>query len=165
MIKYLITFLPLILSFVNTQLFVGNYKNHDKWYRNLYKPKETPPSWSFGVVWPILYLLMGIALSKINKIDQCHIFDKMCAPLIYFFIQLFLNYLWPILFFKKKNLKLSLYTIIVLLFFVMKTYWNFKIYDESASEYLIPYVLWIIYATFLNYKIEKLNRNRDNIKN
>ena len=165
MINYLITFLPLILSFTTTFLFVKNYNYNNKWYKSLYKPKETPPSWSFGIVWPVLYLLMGIALNKINKIDQCHMFDKMCAPLIYFFIQLFLNYIWPILFFKKKNLKLSLYSIVVLLFFVMKTYWNFRKYDESASDYLVPYLLWIVYATFLNYKIEKLNRNRKNIKN
>ena len=164
MINYLITFLPLILSFTTTFLFVKNYNYNNKWYKSLYKPKETPPSWVFGVVWPILYLLMGVALNKINNFDQCEIFSKMCTPLIYFFIQLVLNYSWSIIFFKFKNIKLALINIVILLYFVMKTYSEFRKYSESISDYLLPYVIWLSYATFLNYKIFILNKDRNLVK-
>jgi translocator protein len=161
MYEYLITLLPLILSYITTFLFVKNKNSNDKWYKSLYKPKETPPSWVFGIVWPVLYFLMGVALNKINKFDQCDIFSKMCPPLIYFFIQLVLNNSWSIIFFKFKNIKLALANIIILLFFVMKTYAEFRKYSESISEYLLPYVLWLCYATFLNYKILILNKDRN----
>ena len=60
-----------------------------------------------------------------------------------------------------KNIKLALFNIIALLFFVMKTYSEFRKYSESISDYLLPYVLWLCYATFLNYKILVLNKNRN----
>jgi translocator protein len=161
MYQYFITFLPLILSYITTFIFIKDYNYNNKWYNSLYKPKETPPSWVFGIVWPILYFLMGVALNQINNYDQCDIFTKMCPPLIYFFIQLILNNSWSIIFFKLKNIKLALFNIIALLFFVMKTYSEFRKYSESISDYLLPYVLWLCYATFLNYKILVLNKNRN----
>ena len=129
--------LPLAGGLISS-LIVGNeYKS----YSVLNKPSWSPPRWLFGPVWFILYILMGIVLSKIkNKKVR-----------ILFYIHLFLNLLWPIVFFKLKKIKESFVniilvdlTLIMLLFF-------------PKTKLLGVVLIWCLYATALNYYILKNN--------
>jgi benzodiazapine receptor len=123
------------------------------WYPTLIKPEFSPPGWLFGPVWISLYFLMGISLYLIwqNKTK-----DKKKA-LVIFGIQLILNVFWSFLFF---GLKSPLYGLIDILFLlaaiILTIAFSFKI-SRYASILLIPYLVWVSFATILNYTILSLN--------
>lgn len=121
-----------------------------EWYYNLNKSKISPPSWIFGIVWPILYLLMAISFIIIIRNDKC---NKFCRPLIYFGIQLIFNLLWTSLFFKLKNPFLSLIDLILIIIFTIITIVEFYKISLYASLLLIPYILWLFLAFYLNIYI------------
>ena len=119
-----------------------------QWYKNLNKSGLTPPSWVFGVVWPLLYTSIGVYYILMILYTSCSRFE--CTPLIIFTAQMILNFLWPPTFFNYKKPKIAF---IILLFMVGLTistlYYSFKI-NESYTYILIPYTLWISFASYLN---------------
>lgn len=126
------------------------------WYIALRKPAFTPPGWLFGPVWILLYLLMGVALYLIwNTGAQSR---ARHIALILFFIQLGLNILWSFLFFYLKNPLLGFIEILILLFFIILTAWKFFGLNQLAGVLFIPYILWVSFASLLNYFLWILNR-------
>lgn len=123
---------------------------NDNWYKNLNKSKLTPPSYVFSIVWPILYILMIISLIKVWRHKSCYPY---CSAITYFFIQLFFNIIWTTLFFKMKNPTYALFDIILLYIFVIITYKKFIVYSNLSAKLLIPYILWISFASYLNIYI------------
>lgn len=128
--------------------------NIEGWYKRLNKPIFTPPNWVFGPAWFILFLLMGISLYLVYMSDTS---DYRKMFFIFFFIQLFLNFLWNILFFGLHNPLLGLIEIIVLIITVgITTYYAFKV-NPTSGYLLTPYILWLFFATALNSGIFVLN--------
>lgn len=122
------------------------------WYAKLKKPAFNPPNWIFGPVWTILYALQGIAAYLIFQASGNGIaFDV-------FIVQFLLNVLWTPLFFGAKRIGAALAELIALLIFIMATIILFFGVDTIAAWLMIPYVLWVAFATMLNYSIWKLNR-------
>jgi len=121
------------------------------WYVTLIKPPFNPPSWVFGPVWGILYLLMGISLYLvwIKKFDK--------KAFTFFGIQLFLNALWSILFFGLKNPLFSFIEIIILWIAILMTIIYFYRINKNSAYLLIPYILWVTFASVLNFSIFILN--------
>ena len=124
-------------------------------YKDMVKPPLSPPSWIFPVAWSILYILMGIALylilvSPISKEER----SKIKAV---FASQLILNLLWSIIFFSFKAFYAAVLCLAALIGFIIKTYIEFKKYDVRSSNLLIPYILWCIFALYLNIGIAILN--------
>ena len=123
------------------------------WYNNLIKPAFAPPDWIFAPAWAFLYSLMGLALLFYILEPE----KKKAAGYVYFGIQLFLNLLWTPVFFGLKSIVWGLVIIILLDIFVILTIWRFfKVY-KPAGILLIPYLLWIIFATYLNIGYLVLN--------
>lgn len=152
-----ISLIPLILSSIVIGLY-GHPRIHDTpWYDNLIKPDFTPPSWVFSIIWPLLYILMGIALERINNLPNCDIIKNSCIPLIYFAIQLVLNYSWSIIFFNYKKIKLALFDLILLILFTFKLFFMIIKIDSIAAKLILPYIVWLLFALYLNFKIYKLN--------
>ena len=120
------------------------------WYQNLVKPFFQPPNYLFGIVWPILFLLMGIALYLVW--DRRNI----CA-LRLFGLQLVLNILWSALFFGLKQPILALIEIFVLWYFILLTTKEFYKINKTAGYLLVPYLLWVSFAIALNLAIVILN--------
>ena len=122
------------------------------WYVDLVKPSFNPPSWVFGPVWTILYLMMGISLYFI------WVSKKRNKVIFWFFgTQLFLNVLWSILFFGLKNPLLAFVEIIFLwVFILMTTICAYRI-NKVSSYLFIPYLLWVTFAAILNFSIYVLN--------
>ena len=123
------------------------------WYQTLNKPIFSPPNWIFGPVWTILYILMGISLYLVwiskSKLKQ--------NAVKLFLTQITLNALWSVIFFGLKNPILALLDIILLwatIFLTIKTFAKIK---KLASNLLIPYLLWVTFATILNFSIVLLN--------
>ena len=122
------------------------------WYADLQKPAFSPPNWVFGPVWITLYTLMGISLYLVwNKKKNVKI------PLTLFFTQLILNSVWSIIFFGLQNPFYALLEIIILWVTILLTIISFYKVSKKASFLLLPYILWVTIATFLNYYIWILN--------
>lgn len=125
------------------------------WYDSLIKPSFNPPNWIFGPVWTILYITIGISLYLVwtNKAKS----KKKTKFYWAFWIQLILNFFWSILFFGNQNIFGALIEIIFLWMAILATIiFAYKISKPSAYL-LIPYWLWVSFATVLNFAIWILN--------
>ena len=131
---------------------VGLIINKSIDYNYLVNPPLSPPSYLFPIVWSILYLLIGISYYIYRKNNND---DSLTIKLYY--IQLILNYLWSIIFFTLKLRTLAVIWIIVLAITII--YLMIRFYkEERTSFYLfIPYILWVLFATYINIGIVVLN--------
>jgi benzodiazapine receptor len=125
------------------------------WYVGIIKPTFSPPNWIFAPVWTILFALMGIAAYLIYKKGT----DKkeIRIALFIFDIQLLLNVLWSVLFFGMHNPGYAFIEIIFLWLAILLTIISFFKISKTAAYLLIPYILWVSFASFLNYSIWQLN--------
>ena len=126
-----------------------NIENKD-WYNKLNKSLFTPPNYIFGIVWPILYILMFVSIYKILHIKEC---EPLCNAKIYFIIQLSLNLIWTYIFFKKQQIFYALIDLILIIIFTILTINEFDKYNRQASNLLIPYIIWLFFALYLNLYI------------
>ncbi len=125
------------------------------WYLTLNKPSFNPPNWIFGPVWGILYILMGIAAGIVWSKGIYHLWVK--TALYHFAFQLLFNALWSIVFFGFKSPFWALIVILTLLILILLTIRWFKVVSKVAAVLMIPYFLWVCFATVLNYKIWEMN--------
>ena len=132
-------------------LFAGNT---GQLYASFIKPPLSPPGWLFGVVWPVLYLLMGIAAYLIYLAPQSQ--DRQQAITLYW-VQLFVNFLWPIVFFRFEGYWLSVAVILLLVILVAMTTLQFWKINKTAGYLMLPYLLWLLFATYLNIGVAVLN--------
>ncbi len=126
------------------------------WYFDLSKPSLRPPNWLFAPVWITLYTLMGISLFLVWKKGLNIQRNK--NAFILFIIQLVFNSLWSIVFFGMHQLFLSVIVIIILWLLIFACIFSFKPISKTASYLLIPYLLWVSFASYLNISIYILNR-------
>ena len=120
------------------------------WYNNLNKSSLTPPNWVFSVVWPLLYTILFISLYLVWTDKNCFPF---CNPLIFFVIQLCLNVIWTTIFFKLKKPLLALLDIILIIIFTLITLYKFYEINKTSFYLLIPYIIWLCFALYLNLYI------------
>lgn len=125
------------------------------WYSTLNKPPFSPPNWIFGPVWTTLYFLMGISAFLIWQKGLKK--KQVKEALLYFVAQLFFNFIWSILFFGLKSPTLGLFDILVLWVLILVTMIKFYKISKPAAYLLIPYILWVSFATILNLSIVLLN--------
>lgn len=125
------------------------------WYNTLIKPSFNPPAWIFGPVWTILYTMMGVALFIIwtTKSKQ----KEKPAAILIFFLQLSLNTLWSPIFFGAQSPFMGLIIIILLWITILMTIIKFFKVSKVAGGLLVPYFLWVSFATILNFSIWQLN--------
>ncbi len=126
-----------------------------EWYVNLEKPFFNPPNWVFGPAWTLFYSLMAIASWMVWR-KGMNTFGVTTALGLYG-IQLVLNLLWSVFFFGLRMPGLALVEIIILEVFIILTFINFKRVTPVAGYLLIPYILWVLFATTLNAAIWWLN--------
>lgn len=130
-------------------------KTGKKTYKKLKKPSFSPPPWIFPVIWPALFLSMGISAYRIfinGENDK----DTKKALRLYFF-QLFLNFIWPIIFFRFDLFKLAFIEIMLLFISILMTTFEFYKHDKAAAYLMLPYIIWVAFASVLNDSIAKLN--------
>lgn len=127
----------------------------DSWYQTIVKPSFNPPNWIFGPVWSTLYLLMGIAL---YLLWQKGLQDKFIKnSFILFLIHLAVNSLWSIVFFGLQNPGLAFLVIIILWFMILTLIIRFYKIDKRSAWLLVPYILWVSFASVLNFSIWQIN--------
>jgi benzodiazapine receptor len=121
-------------------------KVDDTWYANLNKSSITPPKIVFPIVWSILYFLIIVSAGIVIWKDQFQ--NKL--TITYFIIQMVLNISWTPVFFRLKNIKLSLIIINILWLFILLTIIEFLKISQIAGYLLIPYFIWVSLALYLN---------------
>ena len=121
-------------------------------YQSYIRPPLSPPSWLFPVVWTILYALMGYASYLVGEAPG----ENQKALRLYA-VQLALNFLWPIIFFRFEWVGIALLVLIALWITVLLTIRAFSQVSERAGDLLIPYILWLTFALYLNFGIFLVN--------
>lgn len=121
-------------------------------YNELIKPPLAPPGYIFGIVWSILYILMGISYSILEINNNLDVKTKKI-----YYIQLFINALWSIIFFVLKLRFISIAWIILLIIFIIQMIKLFYSKNKISSYLQIPYLIWTIFATYLNIGVYILN--------
>lgn len=125
------------------------------WYVYLNKPFFAPPNWLFGPVWTLLYFLMGVSLYLIWK--QGWKKKNIKDALTFFLIQLALNFMWTPIFFGLRAPLAGLVVIVAMWIFIVMTMKKFYAISKIACYLLVPYLLWVSFATLLNAAIVVLN--------
>lgn len=125
------------------------------WYVSLNKPSFTPPNWLFGPVWTLLYIMMGVSAGIVWSKGFYHKWVK--TGLYHFGFQLLFNALWSVVFFGFQNPFWALLVILVLMLLILGTIRWFNVVSKVAAYLLIPYFLWVCFASLLNYRIWMLN--------
>ncbi len=149
-----------LVFFIGFVLFVGYFSSFvvgvpiKDLYAALIKPSFAPPGYLFGPIWTILYILMGISAFLIwQKRDEKDINPATAI----FFIQLFLNYIWSIIFFGRSSYGFALIDLIALWLSIIATIVIFRRFSKASAYLLIPYLLWVSFAGVLNFFIWRLN--------
>lgn len=124
-------------------------------YENLIQPQLAPPSWVFPVVWTVLFTLMGIS-AYLVAVSSAPWPEKRSALQIYA-LQLIVNFIWPILFFRLEARLFAFLWLILLIILVVIMIIKFYPISPVAAFLQIPYLLWIIFAGYLNLAIYFLN--------
>jgi len=122
-------------------------------FQLLKKPPLVPPGWVFGVVWTILYVLMGVAVYNVRISNS---YDKSEA-MQYFYIQLALNFLWVLVFFRFGWLWVSVIVLVALIAAIVLTIRSFGKISTTAARLMLPYLLWCLFALYLNIGYAVLN--------
>lgn len=158
--KYISTYLLLALSILCCEVIGGliaitTKMQHTLWFNSLNKPFWNPPPMMLGVIWLIIYLLLGFSLWYI-LISKTTSKQKKEAGLS-FTIQLALNFLWSFLFYRYQSASLAILAFILFSISIILNIIYFYKISKLSSLLLIPYLLWTIFVTILNFAIWKIN--------
>jgi benzodiazapine receptor len=144
----------LVVSFITAAIGGAASVNAAPFYGQLVRPEWAPPSFLFGPVWTILYILMGIAAWLVWRVGG---FRAARSALVLFLVQLALNALWSWLFFAWQRGGLAFADILLLWVLIVATIVLFWRVRPLAGVLLVPYLLWVTFASALNYAIWRLN--------
>jgi tryptophan-rich sensory protein len=161
------SFLRWALFVVPTIMFLGYLSgavsgsaSENSWYQTLLKPEAQPPGWVFGVVWPTLYLLMGIAFAMI-----LHARGARSRPMAIglFLLQFAINLSWSPLFFGQHKVSTAFFVILAMIVAAIATTFVFAQVRKAAAWLMVPYLVWISFAAILNFQIDRLNPDAESL--
>ena len=118
------------------------------------KPPLSPPGWVFPVVWVILYALMGIAAARVMLTEDTPQRDR---AINLYIAQLIVNFFWPLFFFNLMAYGFSVVWLLILWVLVLLTILQFRKIDRVAAWLLLPYLVWLTFAAYLNIGVWRLN--------
>lgn len=124
-------------------------------YRQLNQPPLSPPGWVFPIVWTLLYLMMGYASYRVYTAGKSP--AQTGRALKFYATQLFVNFLWPIVFFAFQWYLIAFFVLLILWVLILLTMREFTAIEETAGDLLIPYILWVTFAGYLNLGVYFLN--------
>ena len=150
-------FISFILFFIITYSasFIGGMATisfKEPWYSELIKSNYNPPDWIFAPVWTALYLMMTLAIwffwhSKNRDMNTIYIY----------FIHIVFNTTWSIVFFGLHQILFAFIVLLILIFLIVILIIRFKRVNLTSYYLMIPYLLWTLYALFLNFNLLILN--------
>lgn len=156
--KYALVTVPAIVLLGSLSGWLSNSGYSNAWFTALEKPFFMPPGWAFGLIWPILYVLLGTSLALILAEPPSGARNK---ALVLFFAQLALNFAWSPLFFAAHAVTLALMTIFVMTAIAAMAAGQFWRIRRVAGALMLPYLAWLCFAAALNAAIDRLNPGAD----
>lgn len=144
----LLTALPLVVGGLSAAI-AGDMSKVD-----YVQPPLSPPAWVFPVAWTVLYLMMGFASYLVYRDCDYLLNDAMKC----YFYQLFVNFTWSIVFFRFEFYAAAVVVLIALLLLTIGTTAQFFSINKTAGKLMVPYIVWLIYALYLNVGVALLNR-------
>jgi translocator protein len=159
-LRWALFVLPAILFLGFLSGAVSGSGEENSWFATLIKPDAQPPGWVFGVVWSVLYLMIGIAFSMILHARGA---NGRGVAIGLFLSQLVLNLLWSPLFFGQHKVTTAFYLIIVILALAIATTVTFGRVRKAAAWLMVPYLVWLSFASILNFQIDQLNPDAESL--
>ncbi len=153
LLRWALVCVPLML-FLGVLSGSGTRASIADWYARLDKPAGTPPDWAFPVVWPVLYVLMGLALAIILNARGAR---GRPVAIVAFVVTALLNFAWTPIFFGAHRVGLALADIALMILAGIVTTVLFSRIRPVAGWLLVPFLIWISYAAILNWRIGQLN--------
>lgn len=147
--KALVFFLALTLGLGYLSSLLGDFSSYDSFV----KPPFSPPGWLFPIAWSILYFLMAIAAYLVWVTSE----TERALALRWYLVQLLVNVLWPLIFFRLEWRLFAFFWLLLLIALVSLTMVGFRYVSKAAYWLLVPYLLWLLYAAYLNLGIYLLN--------
>ena len=150
--KYLSLTFILLITFLASG--IGGFTTatfKEPWYSQIILPSFNPPSWVFGPVWTVLYILMSVAIWRI----WIKYYDNKILNL--YFLHLFFNTIWSVIFFGFHQIGLALLDLLIILVFIVLLMKIYYLKDKISFYLMVPYFLWSGYALVLNFNIFILN--------
>ena len=130
------------------------------WYQTLIKPDIQPPGWVFGVVWPTLYFMLGLAFAMVLHARGAR-HRNMAIAL--FLSQFVINLTWSPIFFGAHQVTTAFFIILAMLGLAIATTFVFARVRKAAAWLMVPYLVWISFASILNFKIDQLNPDAESL--
>lgn len=151
---------PIIVILGSLMGYLSNSGYGNAWFDALDLPDITPPGWVFGTVWPLLYVMIGLSLAMILQARGAR---GRGFALILFFVQLIANFAWSPLFFGAQQVTWGLYLIVFILMVTIATAFAAAPIRKAAAWLLLPYMLWLSFASILNYQIDQRNPDAETL--
>jgi tryptophan-rich sensory protein len=151
---------PAIVLIGSLSGLLSNSGYGNRWFAALNLPTITPPGWVFAVVWPLLYIGLGLSLAMVLHARGA---KGRGFALLLFFVQLAANFAWSPLFFGAHQVTTALYLIIFILMVTVATAFAFAPIRKAAAWLLVPYMAWLLFAAILNFQIDQRNPDAETL--
>jgi len=149
---------PAIVLLGSLSGWISNSGYGNAWFDALEKPGFMPPGWVFGVVWPVLYVFLGVAAAMVHALPAS---DARRKALTLFYAQLALNFAWSPVFFAAHDMRAAAVIIIMMIALAAGAAGQFFRLRAAAGYLMIPYLAWLVFAATLNTAILNLNPDRN----
>ena len=160
LVRWALFVIPVIMLLGSLSGVVAGSTTKNAWYQTLIQPAAQPPGWVFGVVWPTLFFLMGLAFAMVLHARG----SRYQTPSIALFVTQFLiNLTWSPVFFHYHKVTAAFYIILVMLVMAIATTAAFARVRKAAAWLMVPYLVWISFAAILNFQIDNLNPDAESL--
>ena len=160
LVRWALFIVPAVMFLGYLSGAVSGSAAENSWYATLLKPDAQPPGWVFGVVWPTLYFLMGLAFAMI-----LHARGARSRPLAIglFLLQFLINLSWSPIFFAQHKVSTAFFVILAMIVAAVATTVAFAQVRKAAAWLMVPYLVWISFAAILNFQIDRLNPDAESL--
>jgi translocator protein len=160
LVRWALSVIPVImfLGFLSGNLSGSTAEN--AWYQTLIKPDIQPPGWVFGVVWPTLYLMLGLAFAMVLHARGAR-YRTLAIAL--FLSQFIINLTWSPIFFGAHQVTTAFFIIVAMLGVAIACTFAFARVRKAAAWLMVPYLVWISFASILNFQIDQLNPDAESL--
>jgi len=154
LVRSILVIVPLVLLLGTLSGRLAGSSETNPWFSALLKPEAYPPGVVFGIVWTLLYILMGIAAALVWNARGA---AGRGLAILLFLLQLGANFAWSPLFFRYHQILPAFWLIVAILVLAGLTAWRFAVVRRLAAWLMLPYLMWLGFAAVLNWRIHELN--------
>ena len=160
LVRWALFVIPVIMFLGFFSGTVSGSTEENIWYQTLIKPGAQPPGWVFGVVWPTLYFLIGLAFAMVLHARGAR---HRNSAIVLFLAQFVINLTWSPTFFGAHKVTTAFFIVLAMLGVAIATTFAFAQVRKAAAWLMVPYLVWISFASILNFQIDRLNPDAESL--